>query len=136
MRAFWIEIRAGRDVLPVTVMGKTDSSWRKINLMYYQSNQTMLMRNKPNLKNTSPHHSLFPGLNFSPDFLYPLLPSGTGDREWWLKSVHHTFSAIPSSSAGRTPYTEATPVHALLPKTGQANPVSMCIDSLVRAVWC
>jgi len=27
MKGSWIEIRAGRDHSPVTVMGKTDSTW-------------------------------------------------------------------------------------------------------------
>lgn len=114
---------------------KQTQTWGKINLLYYQSNQTMIMRNKSNLKNTSSHHSSFPGLNFTPDCLYRLLHSGTGDREWWLQSVHHTFSVL-------LPLQQEASLHRshswrpLLPKPGHTNAMYTCIDRLVRAVWC
>ena len=42
----WVEIRTGRDPSPITITGKTDLTWGKINLIYYQSNQSRVMRNK------------------------------------------------------------------------------------------
>jgi len=33
-KASWVEIRTGRHHSPITVTGKTDSTWGKINLIY------------------------------------------------------------------------------------------------------
>ena len=41
----WVKVRTGRDHSAITVTGKTDSTWGK-KLIYYQSNQSRVMRNK------------------------------------------------------------------------------------------
>jgi len=57
-----VEIRTGRDHSPVTITGKTDSAWGKINLIYYQSNQSWKMRNKNKSYKHLPHNPpFFPG---------------------------------------------------------------------------
>lgn len=96
----------------------------------------MIMTNKANLKNTSPHHSLFPGLNFAPAFLYFLIPSGTGGQEMVAAISSSHILCCSFLFSRRTPYTEATPADPLLPKPGPANPIYVYIDSLVRVAWC
>lgn len=46
MKASWVRIRAERDHSPDTVTGKTGLTLGKINLVYYQSDQSRTMRNK------------------------------------------------------------------------------------------
>jgi len=59
------------------------------------------MRNKINLKTPSPHPSLLPRLNFTPDFLSLLPPSGAGGRRMGVTvNSSHVVSATPSSSGG------------------------------------
>lgn len=45
MKGLWIEIRTGRDHMPITIMGKTNSVWVK--LIYYHSNQIELEIKQP-----------------------------------------------------------------------------------------
>jgi len=52
------------------------------------------MRYKTKSRNTFPHPSLLPRLNFTPDFLHLLSPAAQGDRERGLRSVHHTLSRL------------------------------------------
>lgn len=75
--------------------------WKSV-LIYYRSHRSRILRKKNfNLKTPSPHPSLLPGLNFTPNFLY-LLPHdqhrGTGNGD--CGRLHHVFSAAPSSGEG------------------------------------
>lgn len=46
MKGLWVKTRTGRDHSRIMVTDKTDLE-KKINLICYQSNQSMIMRNKP-----------------------------------------------------------------------------------------
>lgn len=46
MKGSLLEIRSGRDHSPITVMGKPDLTWGKVSFIYYQLNQSRIMRNK------------------------------------------------------------------------------------------
>ena len=82
-------------------MGKTNSTWGN-QLIYRQSNQSRIMRNKTkSLKTPSSHPSLLPRLNFTHNFLYLLPTSGAGGRGVGVVvSSSHFVSAAPSSSGG------------------------------------
>lgn len=59
------------------------------------------------------------GLNFTPSFLYLVLPSGIEVREWGLQSFHHTLFLLLLPPQGRT-------IHTLLlqcevPLTGDSS---------------
>ena len=57
MKGLWIEIRTGRDHSPITVTEKTDWTWgEKESLIYHQSNQSRVMRNKMGSSYTFPPH--------------------------------------------------------------------------------
>ena len=46
MKGLWVKIRTGRDHLPITIMGKTDSAWGKLTQFITNQNQSRIMRNK------------------------------------------------------------------------------------------
>jgi len=99
MKGLWVEIRTERDHSPVTFMDKTNLTWgEKKDLIYHQSYQSRIIRNKTNLKSPSPHPSLLPQLNFSPDFLPP--PPAWRRGMGVAISSSHVVSAAPSSSGG------------------------------------
>ncbi len=52
------------------------------------------MRNKNKSKTFSPHPSLLPWFNFTPDFSTSFPQGAPGNREWGLQSVHHTLSLL------------------------------------------
>jgi len=61
-------------------------------LIYYQSNQSRVMRTKTkSLKHLPfyPHHSILPKLNFTPKFSTSSLQAAQENGEWRLQSVHH-----------------------------------------------
>ena len=46
MKGSWFETRTGRNHSPITITGKTDSNRGKLIEIYYQSNQSRIVRNK------------------------------------------------------------------------------------------
>jgi len=57
MKGSWVEIRTGRDHSQITITDKTDGTWEEKNLIYHQSNQSRITRNRKKL-NTFPPPSL------------------------------------------------------------------------------
>ena len=61
----------------------------KVNLLLIEPESSNEKQNQI-LKTLSPHPSLLPGLNFTPNFLCLVPPSSAGGRRMGVPSVHHT----------------------------------------------
>lgn len=73
MKSSWVKRRTERDHSTITVMGKTDSSWgNQFNWLPIKSEYNN-EKSTPVLKTPFCHHSILPGFNFTPSFLF-LLP--------------------------------------------------------------
>ncbi|XP_055573063.1 uncharacterized protein LOC129736549 [Falco cherrug] len=82
MKGSWVKIRTGGDHSAITVTGKIELTWRKLDLFII-----IQIRKTP-----SPHPSLLPRLNSWFLCVSPL--SGSGERGMGLRSVHRVW-ALP-----------------------------------------
>lgn len=91
----WVEVKTEGNYSLITIMDKTNTNWGKFVLIYDQSNQSRIMRNKTKSSDLVHHPSLLPRLNFSPDFLYRLPHSRAGGQEMWvLVSLSHSLPLL------------------------------------------
>lgn len=110
MKTLWVETRTGRDHSAVTVTGKADSTWGKMDLMFYQLNQNNKMKNKNQIFSPCPSfrtqvHSWF--FCFSPHSgllkieILNLFPLNTSP--WFSRYTNSCISGLLSST-GQWPF--------------------------------